>query len=34
MLIWFSILTMAIVGGWWVKMRRARKARTTYVPSN
>jgi hypothetical protein len=34
MFMWFVILTMAVVGGLWVKARRARKARTTYVPSN
>lgn len=34
MFIWFLILTMAIVGGFWVKVRRQRKGKTTYVPSN
>ena len=34
MFIWFVILAMALVGGFWVKTRRTRKAKTTYVPSN
>ena len=28
------LFAVTIVGGFWVKTRRARKARTTYVPSN
>ena len=31
MFIWLVILAMAGVGGYWVKTRRERKAKTTYA---
>jgi hypothetical protein len=31
MFIWIVILAMAGVGGFWVKTRRQRKAKATYV---
>lgn len=34
MMFWFLVGAMVVVGGLWVKTRRQRKARTTYVPSN
>jgi hypothetical protein len=34
MFIWIVILAMAMVGGFWVKVRRQRKTKAeTYVPS-
>jgi hypothetical protein len=30
---WILILAMAIVGGYWVKVRRQRKTKVTYVGS-
>lgn len=31
MVIWMVILGMAVVGGYWVKTRRQRKAKATYA---
>jgi hypothetical protein len=32
-MIWALVIVMAVVGGYWVKVRRARKARfSEYVP--
>jgi hypothetical protein len=31
MFIWMVILAMALVGGYWVKTRRQRKSKATYV---
>jgi hypothetical protein len=31
MFIWMVILAMAVVGGYWVKTRRQRKAKETYA---
>ena len=33
MFMWILILAMAVVGGYWVKTRRQRKAKATYVGS-
>jgi hypothetical protein len=33
MFIWMVILAMAVVGGYWVKTRRQRKTKETYVGS-
>ena len=32
MFTWILIIGMAVIGGFWVKTRRQRKNKTTYVP--
>ena len=34
MFMWILIIGMAVIGGFWVKTRRQRKSKTTYVPGN